>query len=297
MEFQGIRGRIVEKAPMKRYTSMKVGGLVPYLFYPEDEADVTATMGWLRRQGLPIRFLGNGTNVIVADKGMDVGLIRITRIRHLRFRRTTGGALVEAAGGLPLKALIKECCRRGLGGLEKLYGIPGTVGGAIKMNAGSFGVSVSGCLQSVRIADGDAIRVVPKEKMEFGYRQSSLRDDQCILEATFAMTDGDPEGFKADMDYLWRERWRKHPMDLPSAGSTFKNRDGVACWRFIDEAGLRGLSIGGASVSEKHPNFIVNTGKARAADVKGLIDAVKKGVREATGVALEEEVELWGFDA
>jgi UDP-N-acetylmuramate dehydrogenase len=296
MELQGIRGRIVEKASMKRYTSMKVGGPVPYLFYPEDEEDVTATMGWLRRRGLPIRILGNGTNIIVADKGMNAGLIRITKIRHLRFHKTAEGALVDAAGGLPLKVLIKESCRRGLGGLEKLYGIPGTVGGAIKMNAGSFGVSISGCLKSARVAEDDAIRVIPKEEMEFGYRRSSFREPQCILEATFAMTNSDPERLRTDMEYVWQERREKHPMDLPSAGSVFKNRSGVACWKFIDETGLRGLRIGGACISEKHANFIVNKGNARAADVLGLIDAVKKSVREATGVALEEEVELWGFD-
>jgi len=296
MEQQGIRGQVVKDASMKRYTSMKVGGPVPYLFYPEDEKDVTTVMGWLRRRGLALRFLGNGTNVIVADKGADVGLIRITRIRHLRFHRTVGGTLVEAAAGLSLKALIRECCRRGLAGLEKLYGIPGTVGGAIKMNAGSFGVSVSDCLKSVRIVDEHGIRVVQKEEIEFGYRRSSFGTGQCIFEATFELADGDPERIKANMDSVWRQRWEKHPMELPSAGSVFKNSDGLACWRFIEQAGLRGLRIGGASLSEKHANFIVNAGNASAADIERLIDTVKKGVREATGVALEEEVELWGFD-
>jgi UDP-N-acetylmuramate dehydrogenase len=296
MERQGIRGQVVRNASMKHYTSMRVGGPVPYLFYPEDEKDVVMALGWLRSQGLPVRFLGNGTNVVVADKGMNVGLIRITRIRHFSVTKTDGGARVEAAGGLPLKTLIRECSGQGLTGLEKLYGIPGTVGGAVKMNAGSFGVSISDCLKSVRVVDDDGVRSIPKAEMEFGYRTSSFRNDQCILEAVFELSGGDPERIKADMDSVWQQRLKKHPMDLPSSGSVFKNRNGVACWRFIDQSGLRGLRIGGASISEKHANFIVNGGTANAADVKGLIDMVKKGVMEKAGVALEEEVELWGFD-
>lgn len=282
---------------MKRYTSMKVGGHVPYLFYPEDEDDVATAIRWFRDGGVPFRILGNGTNVIVADEGIAIGVIRITRIRRLRFTELAGGALVEASGGLYLGALITECCKRGLSGLEKLYGIPGTVGGAIKMNAGSFAASISDCLKSVRLANrnGD-IFDVEKKDMEFGYRSSSVGAGQCVLAATFEMTGEDPARIKADMDSVWSERLEKHPMDMPSAGSVFKNRNGGAAWKYIDRAGLRGLRIGGACISEKHPNFIVNMGNATASDVKALIDAVKKGVREATGVALEEEVEMWGFD-
>lgn len=282
---------------MKRYTSMRVGGHVAYLLYPEDEEDVTTAMKWLRDQDVSFRFLGNGTNVVVADQGMPIGVIRITRIKHLRFIGTTGGALVEAAAGLPLKTLIRECCERGLSGLEKLYGIPGTVGGAIKMNAGSFAVSVSDRLKSVRLANRNGtICDLEKKEMEFGYRSSFVGAGQCVLAATFEMTDADPVHILADMDHVWRERLEKHPMDLPSAGSVFKNRNGISAWKHIDQANLRGLKVGGACVCEKHPNFIVNTGNATATDVKELIEAVKKGVREATGVALEEEVEMWGFN-
>jgi UDP-N-acetylmuramate dehydrogenase len=294
---QGIRGRVVRNALMKRYTSMKVGGAVPYLFYPEDEEDVITGMRWLRDRGVSYRFLGNGTNVIVSDAGMDVGLMRVTRMRHLRFTRTEGGALVKASAGLPLKTLIKECAARGLSGMEMLFGIPGTVGGAIKMNAGSFAVSVSDSLQSVRLADRNgAIRSLGKREMEFGYRSSSVGRGQCVLEAAFRLTDADPGRIKADMEFVWRQRREKHPMEMASAGSIFKNRNGAPSWKYIDKAGLRGFRIGNACVSEKHANFIVNMGNATASDVKRLIDTVKQGVRDATGVVLEEEVELWGFD-
>jgi UDP-N-acetylmuramate dehydrogenase len=295
MERQGIRGQMVRSAFMKRYTSMKVGGPVEYLCYPKDEEDIAAVVGWLRSMRLPVRFLGNGTNVVAADEGLRMGVIRTTRMRHLRFRRMPGGAMVDVSGGLPLKVLINECGRRGLSGLERLYGIPGTVAGAVKMNAGSFGVSVSECLRSVRIADSDGTRTLARQDLQFGYRRSSILDSQCILEASFEVVDGEPEAIRAEMNSCWRQRLEKHPMEYPSAGSVFKNNKGPA-WRIIDEAGLRGLRIGGACISEKHPNFIVNMGGATARDIRGLIDVVKKEVRERRGVLLEEEVELWGFD-
>ena len=297
MEPRIIKGQVVRDASMKRYTSMRVGGRVAYLLYPEDEEDVTAAVAWLRDKDHPFRFLGNGTNVIVADEGMRGGVIRITRIRHLSFVRTRGSTLVEASGGLPLASLIREACDRGLSGLEKLYGIPGTVGGAIKMNAGSFAASISDSLRSMRLTNRNgSISSVDKKDVEFGYRTSSIGAGQSILSAVFELTDADPALIKAEMERVWHERREKHPMDLPSAGSIFKNKNGNPSWKYVDQAGLRGLRIGGACISEKHPNFIVNTGNATASDVVGLIDAAKKGVREALGVVLEEEVEMWGFD-
>ncbi len=297
MAGKGIRGQVMENVAMKRYTSMRVGGTVPYLFYPVDEKDLSGIVRWCRRQHLPYRFLGNGTNLIVADKGVKAGVIRMTRMRALSFRKTEGGAVARAAGGLPLKTLIARSAAQGLAGLQKLFGIPGTVGGAIKMNAGSFGVAVSDCLVAVRVMDGSgAVRSIERKDLDFGYRQSPFGSDECILEASFALSADSVGRIRSDMDYVWGQRCEKHPMDLPSAGSVFKNRNGVPCWKRIDAAGLRGTTIGGARVSEKHANFIVNTGHASADDVRRLIDKVKSGVKAATGVTLEEEVELWGFD-
>jgi len=297
MEPRGIRGRVVTGAPMKRYTSMRVGGPAPYLFYPEDAAGVAEAIGWLARKKLPFRFLGKGTNVIVADRGIDMGIIRTTGMGHLRFRTTVGGALCDAGAGLPLKRLIAAAAARGLSGLEKLYGIPGTVGGAIKMNAGSFGAAVSDCLVSVVCVDEKGkVRTMQAGEITFGYRRSSIRETECIVGATFRLASGDRAAIEAEMDDLWRQRLEKHPMDLPSAGSVFKNKSGAPAWTYIDRAGLRGFTAGRACVSAKHPNFIVNLGGATASDVLRLIETVKKGVRETTGIELEEEVELWGFD-
>jgi UDP-N-acetylmuramate dehydrogenase len=287
----------MENVAMKRYTSMRVGGTVPYLFYPVDEEDLSDIVRWCRRKKLPYRFLGNGTNLIVADRGLKAGVIRMTAMRSLSFRTTDDGAVAVAAGGLPLKTLIARSAARGLSGLQKLFGIPGTVGGAIKMNAGSFGVAVSDCLVAVRVMDAKGtIRSIERERLDFGYRSSPFANDECVVEASFRLTADSRERIKSDMDDVWGQRCEKHPMDFPSAGSIFKNTSGVPCWKRIDEAGLRGLAIGGARVSEKHANFIINTGGARADDVKRLIDRVKKDVRAVTGVTLEEEVELWGFN-
>ena len=294
---KGIRGTVMRDVPMKRYTSMRVGGQAPYLFYPEDEADLSQVILWLRERQLPFRFLGNGTNVIVADRGLAMGVIRVTRMGTFRARRTRAGALVEAGAGVALKTMIRQCAARGLSGLERLFGIPGTVGGALKMNAGSFGVSISDCLISVKLMDEEGeVLTRQRHEMGFGYRTSSFGDRECILEATFELKHADPRTIKAEMERVWRERLGKHPMEMASAGSVFRNRDGDPCWKYIDRAGLRGFSIGNASVSEKHPNFIVNRGGASASDVLRLIETVKLRVREATGVALEEEVELWGFN-
>jgi UDP-N-acetylmuramate dehydrogenase len=210
---------------------------------------------------------------------------------------TETGALVTAGAGLPLKSLIRSCAARGLTGVEKLFGIPGTVGGALKMNAGSFGAAISDCLVSLTYMDERGeVTTRRKDGMGFGYRSSSIPDRACVIEATFGLAHAEAARIQADMDYVWHERLRKHPMEMPSAGSVFKNAHGSPCWTYIDRAGLRGYRVGAACVSEKHPNFIVNMGGASASDVVRLIETVKNRVAEATGVTLEEEVELWGFD-
>ena len=226
-----------------------------------------------------------------------MGVIRVTRMGQFLREKDPLGRSGGGGWRVALKSVISRCATRGLSGLERLFGIPGTVGGALKMNAGSFGVSISDCLVSARVMDETGeVLTRPRHKMEFGYRTSSFGDRECILKATFELKQADPGQIKAEMERVWRERLEKHPMELASAGSVFKNRNGDPCWKYIDRAGLRGFRIGNASISEKHPNFIVNRGGASASDVERLIETVKRRVREATGMTLEEEVELWGFD-
>ena len=298
MDWEGVRGIIVKNVPMKRYTSMKVGGPAKFLVYPSDERDLGVILKRLSDEGTETRFIGNGTNIIVNDRGLDEALIRTTKMRHLRYKKTGDGVMADVSGGIPLTGFIRENAKRGLSGLEKLFWIPGTVGGAIKMNAGSFGSAVSDRLEAVRMADREGVTetAVGKES-GFGYRKSPVKPSQCVVSARFLLKERDESEIRKDMDYVYGERKKRHPMEYPSCGSVFKSVAGEPAWKFIEKAGLKGVKVGGAQVSEKHANFIINLGGAKAADIKALMDKVKKEVYEKLGVSLEEEVELWGFDA
>jgi UDP-N-acetylmuramate dehydrogenase len=297
MEWKGIRGTVLEKVSMKRYTSMRVGGPVDYLIYPVDGDDLKAVVRQLNRRGVPYRFLGNGTNVIVHDAGFKAALIRITRMRSLRYGRESGRDYVDVSGGVSLSGLIRENARHALAGLELLYWIPGTVGGAVKMNAGSFGASISDALTRAEVMDEHGnVTLMEGPRMAFGHRTSAVGGRHCVLRARFALKAGDRDAIRADMERVYTERKARHPMESPSAGSVFKGLHGKPAWTFIEKAGLKGTRIGDAVVSEKHANFIVNAGSAKAVDVKRLIDQVKSEVFERFGVVLEEEVETWGFD-
>jgi len=297
MEWKGVKGTVLENVPMKRYTSMRVGGQAKYLVYPADEADLTRTLYFVKGKGMGHRFLGNGTNVIVSDEGLNDVLIRITKMKYVRYSRTKSGAVADVAGGVSLKALIKESAEKGLSGLEKLYWIPGTIGGGIKMNAGSFGQSISDALEEIDLVDVRGNRnVLKKDRSNFGYRTSPVGATDCVVRARFVLKQKDKREILKDMEYVYGERKKRHPMEYPSAGSVFKSVQGEPAWKFIERAGLKGFSIGGAGISEKHANFIVNLGSARAQDVKNLIERIKEEVYEKLGVALHEEVELWGFN-
>ena len=296
MEWKGIRGTVLKDVLMQRYTSMKVGGPVSYLVYPRDEEDLLRVLGIAKEAGIKYRFVGNGTNIIVNDKGLKEAVIRTTRMKRMSYSKVDDDALAEVSGGTSLKGFIVDNVRHGLSGLEKLYWIPGTVGGGIKMNAGSFGSWISDTLENVRLVDKEGkITTFQKDEMGFGYRASRVESSECVLTARFRLRNRNKDDIQKDMDYVFDERKKRHPMDFPSAGSVFKGVDGEPAWKFIEKAGLKGLSIGGAMVSDKHANFIINTGRARAEDVKLLIERIKKEVFEKMGVTLEEEVELWGF--
>jgi UDP-N-acetylmuramate dehydrogenase len=296
VEWKGIKGTVLKDVLMQRYTSMKVGGPVSYLVYPRDEEDLLRVLGIAKEAGVRFRFVGNGTNIIVHDKGLKEAVIRTTRMKRVSYSKVDDDALAEVSGGTSLKGFIVNNVRRGLSGLEKLYWIPGTVGGGIKMNAGSFRSWISDTLESVRSVDKEGkITAFQKDEMGFGYRTSRVESSECVLTARFRLRNRNKDDIQKDMDYVFEERKKRHPMDFPSAGSVFKGVDGEPAWKFIEKAGLKGTSIGGAMVSDKHANFIINTGGARAEDVKLLIERIKKEVFEKMGVTLEEEVELWGF--
>lgn len=297
MEWKGIRGTILKDVPMKRYTSMKVGGQAAYLIYPADETDLSAILRFLKNKDVKHRVLGNGTNIIVTDKGLDAALIRITKMKHMRYTKTAEGAIVDVSGGVSLRNFIRDLAGKGLSGLERLYWIPGTIGGAIRMNAGSFGQTISDTLEEISIIDGEGLLSrIGKDRFLFGYRSSPIGEADCVVGARFALKNRKKKEIIKDMEYVYRERKKRHPMEYPSAGSIFKSVNNEPAWKFIERAGLKGYTLGGACVSEKHANFIVNLGWAKAQDIKDLIEKIKKEVYERLGVVLTEEVELWGFN-
>lgn len=287
----------MKDVPMKRYTSMRVGGPAKMLLYPADSTDLLIMVRRLKDSGIPYRFLGNGTNIIVSDEGVSDALIRITKMAKLHFTRTKDGVIADVGGGFSLKRFIRECAKRGLGGVEKLYWIPGSVGGGIRMNAGSFGQSISDTLTGIDILN-DQGEILGKQVHpdDFGYRESIVKGSECVIGGTFRLKNADKLQLERDMDYVYQERRLRHPMEYPSAGSVFKAVGGQSAWWFVEKAGLRGLRIGDACVSQKHTNFIVNMGHARARDVAALIRKIKDEVLSKLGVSLEEEVELWGFN-
>lgn len=287
----------MKDVPMKRYTSMRVGGPARMLLYPADRKDLIAMVSRLQGAGIPYRFLGNGTNIIVNDNGINNAIVRITRMSRLHFTKTKNGAVAEVGGGFSLKRFIRECAGRGLGGLEKLYWIPGSVGGGIRMNAGSFGQSISDTLAGIDILN-ERGEMIEKQTTpgDFGYRASPVKMSECVVSGRFHLKEGDKDKLQRDMEYVYQERKLRHPMEYPSAGSVFKGVDGQSAWWFVEKAGLRGYRIGDACVSDKHTNFIVNMGHAKARDIAALIKKIKDEVFSKLGVALEEEVELWGFN-
>ncbi|MCX8021278.1 MAG: UDP-N-acetylmuramate dehydrogenase [Syntrophorhabdaceae bacterium] len=293
----GLRGAILTDVPMRRYTTMKVGGCASYLIYPVDIEDLAKTVLVLKDLEIPYRFLGNGSNIIVHDNGYKGAIVRITRIRQLKYERGDDYTTVEVSGGFPLRRLIRIFADKSLSGLERMYYIPGTLGGAVKMNAGSFGTSISKVLVGALMLNGSGKTFwLEAEDMGFGYRSSSLKKDECVVIARLRLTHRSKDEIKKNMAYVYNERLSRHPMELPSSGSVFKAVEGRPAWHYIEEANLKGLKLGGAMVSEKHGNFIVNTGSATASDIVMLIERIKKVVFEVSGVTLEEEVEFLGFE-
>lgn len=292
-----IKGTVIENAKMSKYTSMRVGGPVRYLIYPSDFQDLIEVLKILNGEGIEWRILGNGTNVIVSDKGLQGAIIRLTRIRRLSIRRNGDNIKVFVSSGYQLKDLILKMASLNLSGIERLYSIPGTVGGAIKMNAGSFGVSISDAIVSVTCmsASGEIFKL-SKRNLNFSYRYSSIPSKTLIIEAEISLKYGDRQRIIGVIDEVLTERIKRHPMDMPSSGSIFKAVRGIPAWTYIEKANLKGLRVGDACVSTKHANFIVNLGRAKAYEVKSLIEKIKKEVYEKEGVELEEEVEFWGFD-
>ena len=283
-----------EAEPLSAHTTFKIGGPAELYAMPRDPAQIRDCMALCSSTGTLYFVLGAGSNLLVSDDGFDGVIISLTE--GLAGISVDGCELTCQAGVL-LKDASETACAHGLSGLEFACGIPGTVGGACFMNAGAYGGCIADVLKEVTVLTGDGrFETLPVGELDLGYRHSRIADDvMIVVSATFALTPGDPAEIRARMDDLTEQRTSKQPLELPSAGSTFKRPEGYFAGKLISDAGLKGFQLGGAAVSSKHAGFVVNVGGATAADVCALIEHVQDEVERQFGVRLEPEVRMLGF--
>jgi UDP-N-acetylmuramate dehydrogenase len=302
MNFENVRGAVRLNEPMREHTSFRIGGTADMLVAPVDRQDLITLLQEVRRRSLRYVVLGGGTNVLVRDggfRGVVISLDRLNAVNVTREYRSVGGAfaVVQAEAGLPLPKLVHFAVERGLTGLEFAVGIPGTVGGAVCMNAGTAQGEIGDIIDTVTLIAPDGEQVVRhRDEMAFRYRSAQVPAGQVVIAIKIILRLGEREVIKARVRQLMDKRRSHQPWGLPNAGSVFKNPQDEAAGRLIESAGLKGLTIGRAQVSEKHANFIVNLGNATAADVLKLIDVIRERVLEVHKVRLEPEIKIIGED-
>jgi UDP-N-acetylmuramate dehydrogenase len=285
----GISGGVLLAEPLARHTTYRVGGPAEVLASPATREEAAWLCGFAKRSGAPLTVLGAGSNVIAPDAGI-AGVVLHMRQPKGRIEFMDGWR-VSADAGVMLEDLVRAASSRGYGGLEPLAGVPGTVGGAVVMNAGTRDTETASLVASVDALDADGKRrVFAREDLAFGYRYSVFKDPgRLVLGAEFRLGPADPAESLQRIDAFVADRWKKYPMDGSSAGSVFKRPPGDYPGRLIEAAGCKGMRVGGALVSERHANFIVNTGTATAADIVELVERVRRAVFEKTGIRLELE--------
>lgn len=286
-------GQIREREPMARHTTFRVGGPADWFVEPDSADELGAVIKACREEQVPFYILGNGSNLLVGDKGYRGVMVALGK--NFGTVSVEGTGLCAGAGAL-LSAAARQALGHGLSGLEFAAGIPGTVGGAVVMNAGAYGSEMCGVLDTVTVmAEDGQVKQVPARELELGYRTSSIPGKgYVVLEAKMALQPGDREAIRARMEELAAQRRGRQPLEFPSAGSTFKRPEGYFAGKLIQDAGLRGFAVGGAQVSEKHCGFVINRGNATAADILALCREVQARVKAQSGVGLEMEVKLLG---
>ena len=276
--------------PMDRFTSFRIGGPARRLACPKNREQLVILMGLARECGARPFIMGNGTNLLIPDRGLDRLVIRTAG--EMSDVRLTGETVIEADAGISLSRLALFAQSQALTGLEFAHGIPGSLGGAVFMNAGAYGGEMKQVVQEVIVLTEDGIRHIPGAECAFGYRKSAFSDGKMvILGAKLHLKKGDPAQIRDKMAELMAKRKASQPLEYPSAGSTFKRPEGYY-GTLIQETGLKGLTVGGAQVSEKHAGFVINTGGATCADVMALIAQVQDRVMQRSGVHLEPEVRI-----
>ena len=279
--------------PMKNHTSFKIGGPAAALCAPKNRRQLRELVGFVQREGVDSWYIGNGSNLLVSDKGLNG--IAILLDSGFDGEIELDGTVLLAPAGKKLSAVCAAACAAGLTGLEFAYGIPGSVGGAVYMNAGAYGGEMKDRLLWVEYLapTGEIVRL-EQEQLSLSYRHSRFMEEgmqgSCIVRAAFGLQRGEKAAIQSEMDRILNQRRQKQPLEYPSAGSTFKRPQGAFAAQLIDKCGLKGFTVGGAQVSEKHAGFVINTGKATCADVLELTRQVRECVQEKTGYLLELEV-------
>ena len=278
--------------PMMKHTSFRAGGAARWFAVPETAEELKAVLAACRKADTPWYVIGNGSNLLVSDKGFPGVIISTDKFDRLE----VNGTEISVGAGVMLSKLANTAYKAGLTGLEFAAGIPGTVGGACVMNAGAYGSEMINVLKSVTVLTQEGtVETLPAEKLELGYRTSVIpKKGYLVLEAVMSLTEGNMEESKALMDDLAFRRKDKQPLEFPSAGSTFKRPAGHFAGKLIEDCGLKGFTVGGAQVSEKHAGFVINKGGATASDIYNLCKEVEKRVKAEFGVSLEMEVKLLG---
>lgn len=285
--------QILTEEPMKKHTTFRIGGPADYLVLPQTAEEIAKIVALCKEQQEPWYIMGNGSNLLVSDEGVRGVVIQLLR----NFNQIqVEGCQIRMQAGAQNAAIARQALDASLSGFEFAAGIPGTIGGAVVMNAGAYGGEMKDILKEVTVLDREGqIRTLPAEELELGYRTSIIaRKDYLVLEAVIELKPGNAEEIKAAMDDLKEKRVTKQPLEYPSAGSTFKRPEGYFAGKLIMDAGLRGFTVGGAQISEKHCGFVINKGDATAKDVTDLMEETKKIVMEKFGVVLEPEVKRLG---
>ncbi|EDT28027.1 UDP-N-acetylmuramate dehydrogenase [Clostridium perfringens] len=300
MEFYKLLGEfyneedITVDSPMSEHIYFRVGGPADILATPVNEEQVVNTLKLCREYNVPYFILGNGSNILVKDGGISGVVIKFNKLNKI----TTEGNCVTAQSGALLKDVSKAALENNLRGFEFACGIPGSIGGAVFMNAGAYDGEMAHVIKSARVIDENCnIKNLTKEELELGYRSSIvMKKGYVVIEATVELESGEYASIKDKIDDLTNRRESKQPLEYPSAGSTFKRPEGYFAGKLIQDSGLKGFSIGGAAVSEKHSGFVINKGGATAKDVLDVIAHVQKTVKENFDVELHTEVRIIGRD-
>ncbi|OPY15378.1 MAG: UDP-N-acetylenolpyruvoylglucosamine reductase [Syntrophus sp. PtaB.Bin001] len=293
-----VSGSVLFDEPLDRYTSMGVGGPADALVFPRNREELLKLISFLRKENVPFLVFGKGTNLIVRDGGYRGVVVALQELNQLSWgARGEAEIIVRAEAGVPLAEIIQLSIKESLTGMEFCAGIPGSVGGAIRMNAGAFGGEIKDVVTEIVVLNERLELVtVSRKDLHFEYRRLDISDNAVIVSAEFALSPGKGELISAKISEIKSLRKRKHPLNLRNAGSIFRNPLNIPAGRLIEETGLKGTRRGDAMVSELHGNFIVNLGHARTADVIGLMEEIKCRVRDSRNVQLEAEVHIVGED-